>query len=545
MDGGRIKKQKRREWMAGVGLFVYLIWFGIRIPLSHIIGDKGIGFWSVGMEVFLVVSLVFSYSISKAVTVLVRYRVKRELFKNAQRIWKNALFLAVIFGLLAAAGVFFFADFIADVIVLEHMSYMAVVAVAPAIFLSAVMGALKGYFQGLGFMIPVVHSKILEKIVMCVSSLIFGMFFYDYGIKVGQFLKNEEMAAAYGALGAAFGVTIACVLGMIHLFFLRFIYVGARKQRIMQDTSKNTESGARILVLILSTALPYAICALLFNINNLVDQRLYNYAINNSGQAAIRVLHWGVYYGKYSAIIGVIAILCAMGNVSAIPKIIQSYERKEYRDAQIKLGKCVHRTVIFSVPCAVLVAVLAEPLVRLLCGGEIDTTIKLVQAGSSVILFFPLAYLFASILLRIRKLKVVIAAGLIAILVHLPIVIVLLNFTSLGIMAVVCGCMAFYLTVCVVCFLSVAKYMQYTPEWIRTFGITVIAAGVMGLIGMLLNKAIFMAAGEVVTLFICVLVCIIVYNVLLIVFRGVRRDELYEMPGGKIIVSIAERLRLM
>lgn len=541
----QVGKRRKREWMLGAGLMACLLGLLIRIPLGRMIGDKGIGFFAAGLEVAAVASVILSYGMSKSVAALIKYRVRREMYKSARKVFKNALFFSMVFSGLAAAGVFLFSEFIAETVVLEHMSYMAITAAAPAIFLSAVMGVLKGYFQGMGTMMPTAHSKLLEKFIMAAAGILMASVLYGYGLKVAALLKNQEYASAYGALGAASGLSIAALTGLLHLLLIYVIYAGNFKQQLQTDSSKYVESGGQIISMLLSTSLPYTLCALLYNMNYLVDQRIFNYGANIHGNSSTRVLIWGVYYGKYSVVIGIAAILCTLSAIYAIPRIAQSYDRQEYRDAQYKLEKSIHYLAVVSIPCAVIIAVLAEPVAGTLFKGDTKTAASLLQAGTAVIVLFSFTYFLAGVLQRIRKIRVVICGGFIAFLVHLAVVIVLSNNTELGIMAVVIGNIVFYFITCAVAFWGIRKYMQYSQEWLRTFVVTLVAAGVSGLIGMLLCKALLGFAGNVITLIVGVPVCFIVYNVLIIVLKGMREDELEEIPGGRLIAAIAVKVHLL
>lgn len=538
-------KQKKGEWIAGAGLLACMMGFLVRIPLGRMVGDAGVGFFAAAMELFTVLSVILTYGVSRSVAILVKYRMRREMYKSARKVFRNAMVLAVVTGTLVAGAVFFMSETIGTVAVLEHMSYMAVAAAAPAILLTAVIGVYRGYFQGIGTMIPTAHSRLLVRFMTLVLGLVFGSVLYGYGVKVANILKSEEYASAYGAMGAALGLSIACLLGVLHLIFIYVAYSGTLKQQLFKDNSKYVESNGQIISMLLTTALPYIFCALLYNINFLVDQRIFNYAVNVKSQGAGRAVYWGIYYGKYTAVAGIAAILCTMAGCSSIPRIAQAFERQEYREAQVRLERMVHHMAMTSIPCAVLLAVLAEPVAGLLFTGDIKTAVRLLQAGSAVVVLFSFTYLFMGILQRIRKMKAVIFGGLLAFIVHLAVLTALIFNTDMGIMAVMGSSIVFYLVTCATGFLGVRKYMKYSQEWIRTFAVTAIAAGVAGVIGMLLNKALFALAGSLITLFVCVPVCIIVYNVLIMVLRGVSRDEVEDMPGGWIFASIAERLHFL
>lgn len=540
--GGR---GKRREWMMNVGLIAYMIGLLVRIPLGRMTGDKGIGFYAGAMELYTLLSVIFSYGISRALTVQVKYKVRREMFRSAKRVYRNVMIVTAVSGALLMAVSVVFSEFIAGTLLLEPRGYLAVMAAAPAVFLASVMGVMRGYFQGMGTMLPAVHSRLLEKIVQFGASLLLAAACYAFGEKVAALRKTPEFASAYGAMGAALGWSVACLFGVLHLVFIRMVYAGTFKQQLMRDNSKYAESNLQVFLTFFQTALPYVLCALLYNMNYVVDQRIFNYAMNRKEKGSIRVAHWGVYYGKYSVVIGIAAILCACIGAMGAPKIVQLQEKQEYREAQFRFGNLLHYLAIVTIPCAVLLAVLAEPIVGILFTGDAETAVSLIQAGSVVVILFPFAYLFMNIMQRIRNQRVIIFGGLAAVVLHLLFLIVLVSGTGMGIHAVVCGMIVFWLTACVAGFIGVKNYLSYMPDWLRFFAIPAACAAVSGLVGMLLCRLLLGLLGALLTLIICFVLSIVIYNVLLVLLKGVREDELREMPGGTILLRLWERIHLI
>lgn len=536
---------KRKEWMLGAGLIACLIGFIIRIPLVHIIGDEGLGFFSAGMELLALFSAVFCYGVSKTVMVLVKYRAKRDMFRSAKKVYRSALLFTLALSIPAAVFVVAFAEFIAQTFILEYMGYLAIAAAAPAIVFSGLIGVIRGYLQGMGAMTPTVHSRLLEKIIMLFASLMLGAALHTYGLKVAALLRNDDYAAAYGAMGAAIGVSIAGGVAVLHMVFIKLAYTGTFKQQLAKDTSKYVESNGQMISMFFSVALPYVLCALLYNMNYLVDQRIFNYAMNRQERGSIRVAHWGIYYGKYSVVIGIFAVACALAASSGIPKIAQMYEKQEYGEAKYRIESKVHYLALLTIPCAVWAAVLAEPIVGMLFTGEQDVAVSLIRAGSGVIIAFAFAYFFMSILQRIRKIRTVILGGLAAFALHLVFLLVLINTTRLGITAVALGLLVFWLAACIAGFAGVMQSIRFSVDWIRTLGVTTLAAAGSGLIGWFLSKLLLALIGSVATFILCFIVCVIVYLLALIVMKGVREDELDDMPGGSVIVVLAERMHLM
>jgi len=320
----RSGRGRRREWMMNVGLIAYIISFVLRIPLGRMIGDKGIGFYAGVMEMYLVINVIFSYGVSKALAALVRYRARREMFRSAKRVYRDVMMFTLAIGALLMVSAIVFCGFFSETLLLEPRGYLAVAAIAPAIFLSAVTGVMRGYFQGMGTMVPTIQSKLVEKVVQFVASLMLAAVFYSYGEKVAALLKTSEFAAAYGAVGAALGMSVACFFSLLHLIFIHVVYAKTFKRQLARDNTKYAESNAQIFLMFFQAALPYILCAMLYNMNYIVDQRIFNYAMNVKEKGSLRTGHWGVYYGKYSVVVGLAATKFGFVGAKGVSREFQS-----------------------------------------------------------------------------------------------------------------------------------------------------------------------------------------------------------------------------
>lgn len=69
-----------------------------RIPLGYMIGDRGMACFGMANEIYLALAGAFSYGLSEAAALLVRYRIKREQFKSAQKVLRGGLFIGGITG---------------------------------------------------------------------------------------------------------------------------------------------------------------------------------------------------------------------------------------------------------------------------------------------------------------------------------------------------------------------------------------------------------------------------------------------------------------
>lgn len=513
-----------------------------RIPLLYIIGEKGIAFYSVAGELYIFAGCMFTYGLSEAVSSLVRYRVRRDQFKNAGKVLHEALLIAFVTGIVFSILLIFAGNAFVTKVVRLPLAGLAVGYIAPAVLLQMLTGVFKGYFEGNGSRVPSMHSVCLKTIFLITAGLIGASLEQKYGIKVSALLQNEDYAAAHGAKGAAIGILTASVIGFLHMLLLFFMYRSNARKYMARDTQKSPDSGFAILHMLIGTAVPFAAYALFLRIIPFLDG-IFFVRFAREGTDAAKV--WGNYYGKYLVIIGVISLMTTLTWNGQIKKIIYYVDRDDLRVARAKIGILVHQTALIAIPAAVFTAVFSENILNLLFKGTNKDIAVLVTAGSVVIVLFAFSSLFADMLISMKKMSYVIGYEAIALIVHIILVTVLLKSTDLSITAIVIGNIVFFGVLTAFGFLAVSRTLQYRQEWMHTAAFTLIAGAIAGLITMLLNKGISSVAGTTISLVICLVVGIIIYMVLLVVIRAVSERELEEMPAGSILLKLGRLIKFM
>ncbi|MBQ9927667.1 MAG: polysaccharide biosynthesis C-terminal domain-containing protein [Lachnospiraceae bacterium] len=546
MEGQERKVRERRgnqkDFYLIVGIFTYIGCLIFRIPLFYLIGEKGVGYFGIVYEIYIVISFFFSYGLSEATASLVRYRMKRDQYKNAKKVLRGAMLLAIAIGGLVSVCLLLFGNIIATNLLHMTLSTMAIGVMAPAVVFCLLNGVLKGYFQGNGSKVPAMHSKVLELIFMSMGGLIGAAVLHGYGEKVSALLQNENYAASYGAMGASIGILASNILCFLHLGLLYLLFSRRSKKQDARDFQKYTEKSLHILHMLVSTALPYAVGGLVFHSLNLTDGVMLAHTYKGTEDVAYL---WGNYYGKYVVVIFGIAAILSLLSIEHVRRIVYWIEREEYRAARDRIKIALQECVIWTVPAAIFTAVLAENTLDVLFKGNNMSTAAWVMWGSLTIVFYVVAMIMSNLLLRLRKTKYVIGCSTAAFFVHVVLVYILLTKTGLGVVAIVIGNIVFYAIIAVTCFVCMAKNIQYSQEWIRSLAFPLVAAGISGLIIMLLNKAFVSLVGSVLSLIICLPVGIAAYVVLLLVLRCVSEKELQNMFLGRILIGMAKALHLL
>ena len=531
--------------VTSAGIYSYLLLLLIRIPLGRMIGDAGIGLLAPALEIVTLLTLLTSYSISHAMTGLIRYRLKREQYKNAQKVVSAAFWGNLIVSLVAGAVLFFAAKSIARILVLEPLSDMAIAACGPVVVLASLIGVFRGCFHGYGFNVLVAHSQYLEKIAMLIGSLIIGKLFYTYGLKVSALLQTEAYAYAYAALGAMIGTMLAQLITLLYLLVIYALYAGTLKRQLAQDSGKRTESMADIQRLLWGSAVPTACLMILLCLFMLIDQRLFNYSMNKTERGAVRTALWGAYYGKTVVLIGFCSTLGCLGSQTSAMRIKSSYDKEDYRVMRERLGKAVRKASLVTFPMAIYMAVLAEALSNILFKGNLEFVTALTVKASVLIVLIPFNYLFLQLMRRLQLTKEIFFTTMIAFVVHVISAYFLVQKGLLGADGIVYSLILFMVVYAVLNFLLLCRTFHYKQEWIGSFAFVAVAAGISGLIVMLLNKLLLGIIGGFLTSVISCLLGLFFYLLILMLLRVIGERELSRMPFGFLFTLIGRSIGVL
>lgn len=530
------------------GLMSYILLFFLRIPLSRVIGDAGVGLFAPAFEIFILTTLVISFAMSRAVSGIIRYRVKRDRYRNARKAFRTAFLMNLILGGMLALFVLFLSSWIADILVLEKLSRMVILAAVPAIFLAAFVGIFRGYFGGHGMQVIVAHSQYIEKLTMIIGAVFVGRAFYAYGEKVAALKHLEAHAYAYGALGAMLGVMISQIIAILHLLVCYVIYAGALNGRRGQDNSRRAETRFELQRLLLVNLIPLALIAVLSNLLMLVDQRFWNYSLNVTGQGEVRTAQWGCFYGKFISLLGMGAAFACLFVHGHIGKIGSAYEREEYRGMRERIGKVVRNASIAAFPTAIFLAALAKPLASC-CYGKATAQISVLtgwlQKGAALIVLFAFCFLFGQLLYQLRFVKELFLTAAASLLVHLLFAWVFVRQMRMGVEGLLCALILFFGVYMVCGFLLLNRHVKYRMDWFSGVLFPFAAAAVSGVVVYLITMAVLDLVGNLLTILIALFVGLVFYIFLLMLLRVIGETELHEIPLGFLFIILGRNIGIL
>ncbi len=526
-----------------------------RIPLTAIIGDVGNDYYGAAMEVYSILLLISSYSLPLAVSKLVSTRLAKGQRKNAYRVFKGALLFAAISGAIAGLIVYFGAGAITNLLK-TPLSIFALQVLAPTLFVVAILGVIRGFFQGMGTMMPSAISQLIEQIVNAVVSIWTAYMLYGYGARIGAVLGvANHYGEAYGAAGGTIGTGAGALFALGFVLFVFIIYRPIYKRQMRRDVlSKEKESYGQVFQVLILTIIPVLLSTTIYNISSIIDQGIFkNIAHIQEYEEVAYSTMWGVFSGKYKTLINVPIALASALAASSVPSIATAFASDDMKLVKRKVHSSIRYIMVIAFPCAVGMAVLAGPIINLLypasseAGQEANQlAANLLIAGAVSILFYSLSTLSNAILQGINRMKTPVTNAVIALILHIGVLLLLMLAFDWNIYAVVIANTFFSLVMCIFNGLAIHKYIHYRQEVLKTFVIPAIASGLMGVAvyGVCYGLRLLTVSNAVATI-ISICVGVAVYGVFLLLLKGIDAEALKSFPGGGVLVKIARKLRLL
>lgn len=534
--------------LAAAGIIVRIIGMFYRIPLADILGDEGNGYYSSAFSIYSILLIVSSYSLPTAVSKMVAVRLARKEYNNSIKVLKVSLFYGTVVGGLGAAVLWFGADLFAnDFLKMPYTSY-ALKTLAPTILIIAYLGVFRGYFQGIGTMLPTAVSQILEQIVNAVISIYAAAMLFQEGVRSNALYGSTQYSYAFGAAGGTIGTGAGALAGLLFLLFILFSYRPVMRRQSRRDRSGYLETYGSLSAVLIMTVLPIVFSSVAYNISIVVDNSIYGISMASMGMGAPEIAaNWGIYSGKYRLLFNIpVAIANSLAS-ALIPSLSQAVAERSKTQIIRKVSMVIRFSMIIAIPSTVGLTVLAGPICNLLFSRSDNVSlIKMMIYGSSAVVFFSLSTVTNAVLQGINHMKTPLKNAVISLILHVGILWVMLYPLKMGIYGVLYSNILFALTMCLLNGFSIRKYLKYRQEIKKTFFLPTLAAGIMGAVcyGVyFLVHAVL--KHNILGVLAAVAAAVIVYGVLLLKFQCIDESELNSFPGGRKLAGIARKYHLL
>ncbi|MCI5585070.1 MAG: polysaccharide biosynthesis protein [Lachnospiraceae bacterium] len=539
--------------LAAAGIVVRIIGILYRSPLVAIIGDEGNGYYNTAYVIYTIILLVSSYSIPSAVSKVIAAKLAKGEYQNAHKIFMGAFYYVIVVGGLASLACFFFAEKMVG-----ESSAQVLRVFSPTIFLSGLLGVMRGYFQAHKSMIQTSFSQILEQILNALVSIgaAFGLM---------SLVRNKDATtqAIYGAMGSALGTGAGVLAALLFMVSVYGLNRGMFMRRRKRDRTGQTMTYRQVFGLIIGMVTPVLLSTCIYNMSSAMNLKIYCGIMENikSYTEAQATTYYGLFSGKANQITNIpIALATAMSS-AIIPSISASFEKKAKKECRKKISSAIKTTMLISIPAAVGLAVLARPVVYVLYpqAKTLELVAGLLRVLAVSVVFYGLSTLSNGVLQGTGYVNKPVIHAAVALVVQTAVLVLLLLFTGADLYALAAAAITYSFCMSLFNGISMRKKLRYRQEMRKTFLIPTLASLPMGMAAWLVyqgGSSLFVLSGlinrgEMNWLYNCIclaaaiLIAAPIYFALVIKLGAVGKAELAAMPGGRRIAGIGEKLHLL
>lgn len=526
--------------LAMAGIICRIIGILYRSPLAAIIGDEGNGYYGSAYNIYTIILLISSYSIPAAISKVIAGKLALKQYKNAQRIFYCAFIYVIVVGGVASLFAFFGARFL-----VEQKAVMVLRIFSPTIFVSGLLGVLRGYFQAHKTMVQTSISQILEQILNAVISIMAA-----YLLKQLVIDKDASTQAVYGAMGSALGTGAGVLIALAFMVLMYGINKKEIRERIAKDDHKDILSYKEIFGIIFALVTPFILSTFIYNFSTSLDETIYRKILKLVKHVDVsQIAVWyGVYSGKAVVISNIpIAISSAM-SAAMIPSVSGKFATGDIGGTKGKVHTAILTTMLIAIPSAVGIFVLAEPVVGFLFPGQTNIALagSLLRALSITVIFYSLSTLTNAVLQGIGKVTAPVYHAAIALAAQTVVLVPCLLFTNLNLYSIAIATIVYSLLMCVLNQLAVRKYLGYRQNIKKIFVLPMIASVIMGVCAYFVYQAMHKISGSnLISLIIAIIIAACLYGVLVLRLGVLTKEDIEAMPKGKKLAKLLKKLHFI
>ncbi len=531
-----------------------------KIPLNAIIGEQGFGYYSTAYEIYTVLLMISTAGLPVAMSRMISEASSLGHYKQVRKIYTVSRTIFLTLGLI---GTLLMTLFCKQLAAFQEQpdAWAAIGTLGPCCFLICLMSTFRGFFQGQSNMTPTSVSQVLEAIVKLVV-----------GIAAAGLLLFYTKTVSLAAGGAIFGVTMSCLVSSLYLN-----YCFRKAYKDLPVSGEDVSSGKSIAKGLLAIAIPITIGSAGLQLLTVLETKIYMSQLKvsfdatmSSAQLQAMLTAYGfkgdvttatradtIQYlldtqkGIYNMTQTIFNMPCAFITpitISVIPAITAQITKGQAGAARKTEESAARVAGLISAPCAVGLAVLAEPVTALLggyAGLKLELSSSLMTVMGICIVFNAAVLLTNAIMQAHGHVNLPVVNMFVGGIIKLAAIWILTANPAIGILGTPIGSLLCYMSITALNVISIRKVLPEAPSVLRNMARSVLAAIIMGLFVFAAWYGLELVLGDVggrlVTLLTCALpigVGVIVYLIAATKLRAITREDCLLLPKGEKIAKL-------
>ncbi|MBQ9313425.1 MAG: polysaccharide biosynthesis protein [Clostridia bacterium] len=568
----RESKENKQSFMLGVmSLFiaqivVKLLGLVYRLVITNIdgFGDEGNGIYGAGYQIYTLLLAVSSIGVPNAISKLVSEKLAVGKHEEAHEIFKTAMLLFSIIGLVLSTLLFVFSRTLANLV--GNSSVQGVmIALSPAILFVSLASVIRGYFNGMYNMKATSNSQMLEQLFKSILTITFVQIIANISLIKSSWLINllnshNTNRTVIMAIAGNVASSVATILGFLylHIFYL------CHKKKIIANIKNSKvvyrkEKRSIIMKKILAISIPISIASIISAINRNID----TFTVVNGLKTALINCYssidivtneatrlYGILSGKIDILVGMPASLNVAFATALVPAISGAIANGDIKTAKRRITFSLRITLLIGLPCAIGMCVLAGPILNLLFPNAYSPEAAiLLRLSAFTIIFTLLNQTLGGTLQGLGKVYVPAISLAIGAVIKLLLNLLLIPRLDWGILggingaaisSIVASCVSFIINMKATC-----KSIKLNLNIYQTYIKPVIVTLIVGLSSYYTHHFLIEILNQKLATILVILVAIMVDVVLLIVFKVFDKEDYTMLPYGNNIYQFLTKIKFL
>lgn len=318
-----------------------------KIPILKYVGVEGMAYFLAANHVYVFLFVIATSGLPVAVSVLVSGAVASGDRSYVRKIYKTALFVFVIVGTVCTMAMLMGAQRISELISIPRARY-CMIALAPAVLMGCISGAVRGYFQGHQIMLHTAVSQMIESIGKLALGLVGAVY-------ASSHISDDEIVASF----AVFGITVGSGLSMIYLVLVKRSFDARDRADAMGNISPSP-----VLAMLIRLAMPITLSSAILSFGGVIDTALIPSRLVCCGFSQSEANRLYSCYGNMAVpLFSLIPSMIAPIATALVPLVASKATHGKGEERSV-IDQAIFFTMAIAVPASMGTAFFSGPILR-------------------------------------------------------------------------------------------------------------------------------------------------------------------------------------
>lgn len=355
--------------LAAASLFSRIVGLAYMVVLPRVIFDEGMGLYQLVKPIYYFAAVLAIAGMPVAISKLTASAAAKKSPQGVRQIFRLGALIMFGTGAAAALSLTFGASFLARTVAKDAAVQPLLPVLGLACFFLALSAALRGFFQGLQYMLPAALAQVISQTLRVASTITFCLLLRPSGV------ERAVMGVAWG-----FVVGECSELLVLSMFFL----FGRQPRRFFwKNVRKGLQGSGGVILNLAAIAAPAVAATILWPVMQLADSFLIPLRLQAAGFSTEAIRESLGHFGMALTLANFPNVFTVALSTSLIPAVSEAWALGSRRLLAHRTAEALRIALIFGIPSFAALFVLGGPLGELLFGySQVGAPLKILALGT-------------------------------------------------------------------------------------------------------------------------------------------------------------------